>query len=130
LLKGVLHPDDARRAVELGLDGLVVSNHGGRQIDGGIASLDALPAVVEAANGKIPVLFDSGVRGGADLLKALALGATAVYLDRPYVYGLALAGWRGVEEVVANVLAEFDLTMGLAGCTSVREVTREAVQKS
>jgi lactate 2-monooxygenase len=128
LLKGVLHPDDAKKAVELGIDGLVVSNHGGRQIDGGIGSLDALPAVAEAVNGKIPVLFDSGVRGGADVFKALALGATAVCLGRPYVYGLAIAGQHGVEEVISNVLAEFDLTMGLAGCAKVREVTRSALQ--
>jgi lactate 2-monooxygenase len=129
LLKGVLHPDDARKAIELGIDGLVVSNHGGRQIDGSIASLDALPAIAEAVNGKIPVLFDSGIRGGADVFKALALGARAVCLGRPYVYGLAVAGQRGVEEVVGNVLAEFDLTLGLAGCTGVREVTRAAMIK-
>ena len=129
LLKGVLHPDDAKKAVELGIDGLVVSNHGGRQIDGEIASLDALPAVAEAVNGRIPVLLDSGVRGGADGFKALALGATAVCLGRPYVYGLALAGQRGVEEVIGNVLAEFDLTMGLAGCARVREVTSTTRQK-
>lgn len=127
LLKGVLHPDDAKKAVELGVDGLIVSNHGGRQIDGEIASLDALPAVAEAVNGKIPVLFDSGIRGGADVFKALALGATAVCLGRPYVYGLALAGQRGVEEVISNVLAEFDLTVGLAGCRSIREIGRENV---
>ncbi len=124
VLKGVLHPDDAKKAIEHGIDGLVVSNHGGRQIDGEIASLDALPAVAEAVNGKIPVLFDSGVRGGADVFKALALGATAVCLGRPYVYGLAVAGQRGVEEVVGNVLAEFDLTLGLAGCTSVQAIRR------
>jgi len=127
LLKGVLHPSDAKKAVDLGIDGLVVSNHGGRQIDGEIASLDALPAVAEAVNGKIPVLFDSGVRGGADVFKALALGANAVCLGRPYVYGLALAGQRGVEEVIGNVLAEFDLTLGLAGCARVREVTRDLI---
>ena len=129
LLKGVLHPDDAKKAVELGIDGLVVSNHGGRQIDGEIASLDALPAVVDAVKSKIPVLFDSGVRGGADVFKALALGATAVCLGRPYVYGLAVAGQRGVEEVIGNVLAEFDLTLGLAGCTIVREVTKDSLVK-
>jgi lactate 2-monooxygenase len=127
LLKGVLHPDDARKAVELGIDGLVVSTHGGRQIDGEIGSLDALPGVVDATNGKIPVLFDSGIRGGADVFKALALGATAVCLGRPYVYGLAVAGQRGVEEVIGNVLAEFDLTLGLAGCTSAREITRDSL---
>ena len=128
LLKGVLHPDDARRAAETGIDGLVVSTHGGRQIDGEIAALDALPAVAEAVNGKIPVLFDSGVRGGADVFKALALGATAVCLGRPYVYGLAIAGQQGVEEVIGNVLAEFDLTLGLAGCTGMRGITRASLQ--
>ena len=106
-----------------------MSNHGGRQIDGEIATLDALPNVAEAVSGKIPVLLDSGVRGGADVFKALALGATAVCLGRPYVYGLACAGQRGVEEVIGNVLAEFDLTLGLAGCTNVRSVTREALQQ-
>lgn len=130
LLKGVLHPDDAKKAVEYGIDGLVVSNHGGRQIDGEVASLDALPAVAEAVNGKIPVLFDSGVRGGADVFKALALGATAVCLGRPYVYGLAIAGQRGVEEVIGNVLAEFDLTMGLAGCTTARALTKDLLAKA
>ena len=127
LLKGLLHPGDAKQAVELGIDGLVVSTHGGRQVDGGIGSLDALPAVVEAVNGRIPVLFDSGVRGGADVFKALALGATAVCLGRPYVYGLALAGEQGVREVIENVLAEFDLTLGLAGCASVREIGRDVL---
>ena len=128
LLKGVMHPADAKKAIEHGMDGLIVSNHGGRQIDGELATLDALPNVAEAVNGKIPVLLDSGVRGGADVFKALALGATAVCLGRPYVYGLACAGQQGVEEVIGNVLAEFDLTLGLAGCTNVRSVTREALQ--
>jgi lactate 2-monooxygenase len=127
LLKGVLHPDDARKAVAAGIDGLIVSNHGGRQIDGEIASLDALPAVAEAVNGKIPVLFDSGIRGGADVFKTLALGATAVCLGRPYVYGLALAGQRGVEEVIGNVLAEFDLTLGLAGCANVSAIGHDSI---
>ncbi|MBI2510888.1 MAG: alpha-hydroxy-acid oxidizing protein [Opitutae bacterium] len=124
VLKGVLHADDAKLALAHGVDGLIVSNHGGRQIDGEVASLDALPGVVDAVAGKIPVLFDSGVRGGADVFKALALGATAVCLGRPYVYGLALAGEEGVREVIANVLAEFDLTLGLAGCASVQEIGR------
>lgn len=127
LLKGVLHPDDARKAVGLGLDGLIVSNHGGRQIDGAIAALDALPAIAEAVNGKIPVLFDSGVRGGADVFKALALGATAVCLGRPYVHGLAVAGEAGVREVLSNVLAEFDLTLGLAGVAQAASVPRSVV---
>lgn len=127
LLKGVLHPDDAKKAIEHGMDGLIVSNHGGRQIDGELATLDALPNVAEAVNGKIPVLLDSGVRGGADVFKALALGATAVCLGRPYVYGLACAGQLGVEEVIGNMLAEFDLTLGLAGCAKVREVTSKSL---
>lgn len=127
VLKGILHAADAKLALEHGVDGLIVSNHGGRQIDGEIGSLDALPGVVEAVAGKIPVLFDSGVRGGADVFKALALGATAVCLGRPYVYGLALAGEAGVREVISNVLAEFDLTMGLAGCRNVGEIGRESV---
>jgi lactate 2-monooxygenase len=127
LLKGILHPDDARHALESGMDGVIVSNHGGRQVDGAIAALDALPGVVEAVDGRVPVLFDSGVRGGADVFKALALGAIAVCLGRPYVYGLALAGERGVAEVVENVLAELDLSMGLAGCRSLDEISRETL---
>jgi lactate 2-monooxygenase len=130
VLKGILHADDARRALDAGVDGIVVSNHGGRQIDGAIASLDALPAIVETVGGKIPVLFDSGVRSGADVFKALALGARAVLLGRPYVYGLALAGEAGVREVVSNVVAEFDLTLGLAGCRAARDVARDALARS
>lgn len=127
LLKGVLHPDDARRALDAGMDGVIVSNHGGRQVDGAIAALDALPGVVEAVGGRVPVLMDSGIRGGADVFRALALGARAVLLGRPYVYGLALAGEAGVREVLANLLADFELTMGLAGCRSVAEIGREAL---
>jgi isopentenyl diphosphate isomerase/L-lactate dehydrogenase-like FMN-dependent dehydrogenase len=127
LLKGVLHPDDARRAVETGMDGIVVSNHGGRQVDGAIATLEALPGVVEAVGGRVPVLLDSGVRGGADAFKALALGATAVLLGRPYVYGLSIAGERGVREVIQNHMADFDLTMGLAGCRSIGEIGPECL---
>jgi lactate 2-monooxygenase len=127
LLKGILHPGDAHRALDHGVDGIVVSNHGGRQVDGAIASLDALPAIVEAVADRVPVLLDSGVRGGADAFKALALGARAVLIGRPYVYGLALAGEAGVREVVRNFLADFDLTMGLAGCTSVDEIGPETL---
>jgi len=130
LLKGILHPDDARRAVDEGIDGIVVSNHGGRQVDGGIATLDALPAVVEAVDGRVPVLLDSGIRSGADIFKALALGARAVLLGRPHVYGLALAGEAGVREVVTNFMADFDLTMGLAGCRSVGEIGPEALVRA
>src|SRR5262249_50168462 len=107
VLKGILHPDDARRAAEHGMDGIIVSNHGGRQVDGAIAALDALPDVVSAAGG-LPVLFDSGIRTGADVVKALALGARAVLLGRPYVYGLALAGEAGVRAVMLALLAELD----------------------
>jgi lactate 2-monooxygenase len=121
LLKGILHPDDAREAARRGVDGLVVSNHGGRQIDGEVAALDALPGVVAAA-GELPVLLDSGVRTGPDVAKALALGARAVLLGRPYVYGLALAGEAGVREVVQNVRAEFDLTLGLLGVGAARQL--------
>jgi isopentenyl diphosphate isomerase/L-lactate dehydrogenase-like FMN-dependent dehydrogenase len=122
LLKGVLHPDDARRAVDAGMDGVIVSNHGGRQVDHAIAALDALSAVVRAVDGACPVLFDSGIRTGGDAAVALALGAQAVLLGRPYVYGLALAGSDGVREVIENVLAELDLTMGLLGCRTVAEL--------
>ncbi|MGQ0657621.1 MAG: alpha-hydroxy-acid oxidizing protein [Chromatiales bacterium] len=125
LLKGILHPDDARRAVDAGIDGIIVSNHGGRQMDGAIAALDALPGVVDAVNGRVPVLMDSGIRCGADMFKALALGAAAVTLGRPYVYGLAIAGERGVRDVMRNLIAEFDLTMALAGCRNLEEVRRE-----
>ncbi|TMK34866.1 MAG: lactate 2-monooxygenase [Actinobacteria bacterium] len=127
LLKGILHEGDARRAVDAGVDGLVVSNHGGRQVDGSIASVDALPRIVTAVDGRITVLLDSGVRGGADVFKALALGARAVLIGRPYVYGLAIAGEDGVREVLRNLVAEFDLTMGLAGCASVSELGRDSL---
>jgi lactate 2-monooxygenase len=127
LLKGLLHPDDAARAVEAGMDGIVVSNHGGRQVDGAIGTFDALPGVVEAVKGRIPVLLDGGVRGGADAFKALALGASAVLLGRPYAYGLAIAGEDGVREVLENFIADFDLTMALAGRRSVDEVGPEAL---
>lgn len=123
LLKGILHPDDARQAVRRGIDGLIVSNHGGRQIDGEIGTLDALPAVVEAAGG-LPVLLDSGIRTGSDVAKALCLGARAVLLGRPYVYGLAIAGESGVREVIRNVVAEFDLTLGLLGAHAARDLNK------
>jgi isopentenyl diphosphate isomerase/L-lactate dehydrogenase-like FMN-dependent dehydrogenase len=123
ILKGIVHPDDARRAADEGMDGIVVSNHGGRQVDRSIATLAALPGVVAAVGGRMPVLLDSGVRSGADVFIALALGARAVLLGRPYVYGLTLAGSAGVREVLQHVRAELDLTMGLAGCRSLADVT-------
>jgi lactate 2-monooxygenase len=122
VVKGIQHPEDAREAVRRGIDGIVVSNHGGRQVDGAIASLDALPAIAAAAGGDLTVLFDSGVRGGADVLKALALGADAVCLGRPYIWGLALDGQAGVETVLKMILAELDLTMALCGLTRPEEI--------
>ena len=118
LLKGILNPDDAARAVDAGMDGIVVSNHGGRQMDGAVASLDALPRVLERVAGRVPVLLDGGVRRGADACKALALGASAVLLGRLFAWGLAVAGETGVREVLLNFLADLDLTLGLAGCVS------------
>ncbi|MFN7118669.1 MAG: alpha-hydroxy-acid oxidizing protein, partial [Saprospiraceae bacterium] len=130
LLKGILHPDDARRALDSGMDGLIVSNHGGRQVDGAIGALDALSGVVEAVKNQIPVLLDSGVRGGADAFKALALGARAVCIGRPYAYGLAIAGQAGVEAVLQNFIADFELTMGLAGCKKVSEISKDMLWRS
>ncbi|MET0558034.1 MAG: alpha-hydroxy-acid oxidizing protein [Solirubrobacterales bacterium] len=117
VIKGIQHVDDAREAASRGVDGIVVSNHGGRQVDGAIASLDALPPIAAAVGDELAVLFDSGVRGGADVLKALALGADAVCLGRPYVWGLTLGGQAGVEAVLKMVLGELDLTMALCGYT-------------
>ncbi|MFF4212152.1 lactate 2-monooxygenase [Streptomyces sp. NPDC001796] len=115
VLKGILHPDDARAAADAGMDGVVVSNHGGRQVAGSVAAADALPRVVEAAGDRLTVLFDSGIRTGDDMFKALALGARAVLVGRPYAYGLGLDGRAGVEHVIRCLLAEFDLTLALSG---------------
>jgi len=122
LLKGILHPDDARRAVDSGVDGIIVSNHGGRQIDGALPAIEALPNVVSAVGPDLPILLDSGIRGGADAFKALALGATAVLIGRPYVYALAIAGQQGVDELLAHYRAEFELTMALAGCSHIGDI--------
>ena len=125
VLKGILHPDDARRALDMGVDAVMVSNHGGRQVDGSIGSLDALVAIRAAIGDDPTVLLDSGIRGGADVYKALALGADAVTLGRPHVYGLAVAGRSGVADVVRNVVAELDLVMGLTGVRTVDEIDRD-----
>ena len=125
LVKGLLSADDADRALDAGVDGIVVSNHGGRQVDSALAALDALPGVVDRVDGRVPVLMDSGIRSGADIVTALALGAAAVCVGRPYVYGLALAGADGVRAVLEHLLAELDLTMALSGVTSVAEITRD-----
>jgi lactate 2-monooxygenase len=128
-LKGVLHPDDARRGVDAGVEGILVSNHGGRQIDGEIAALDALPGVVAAVDGRAEVLLDSGVRTGSDVIKAVALGAKAVLIGRPYVYGLGLGGEDGVRHVLRSLLAELDLTMALTGCASLSDVGPEVLSR-
>ena len=129
LLKGVLHPDDARRAVDSGVDGLVVSTHGGRQVDRSIGALDALPDVVAAVGGAVPVLLDSGVRSGADVFVATALDARACLLGRSYTYGLGLAGEAGVRQVVEDVVGEFDLTLGLTGHTAVDQLSPEVLRR-
>ncbi|MDX6601981.1 MAG: lactate 2-monooxygenase [Solirubrobacterales bacterium] len=127
LIKGIQHVDDAHEAAARGIDGIVVSNHGGRQVDGAIASLDALPAIAEAAGDDLAILFDSGVRSGSDAIKALALGADAVCLGRPYVWGLALEGQQGVETVLKMVLAELDLTLALCGYTEPGQLGPDAL---
>jgi len=121
LLKGICHPDDVRRAIDGGVDGIYCSTHGGRQANGGVGCLDMLPSVVEAA-GSVPVLFDSGVRSGTDIVKALALGATAVGIGRPYVWGLALDGTDGIVHVLRCLLAEADLLMAIDGYPTLADV--------
>lgn len=128
VLKGIVHPDDALRALDAGVDGVWVSNHGGRQIDRSVPTLAVLPGIVDRIDGRVPVVFDSGVRQGSDAAIALALGATAVALGRPYAYGLGIAGEAGVREVIRNVLAELDITLGLAGCTALAELGRDVLR--
>ncbi len=128
LVKGICHPDDARRAIDGGIDGIYCSNHGGRQANGGLPALDCLPGVVEAAGG-VPVLFDSGVRSGADVVKALALGATAVGVGRPYAYGLALGGVDGIVHVLRSLLAEADLTMAVDGYPTLKDLTPDTLRR-
>ncbi|MCA1219321.1 alpha-hydroxy-acid oxidizing protein [Streptomyces sp. 8L] len=128
IVKGLCHPEDVARARDGGVDGVYCSNHGGRQANGGLAALDALPEVVEAADG-LPVLFDSGVRSGADAVKALALGATAVGIGRPYAYGLALGGTDGVVHVLRTLLAEADLIMAVDGYPSLADLTPDALRR-
>lgn len=130
VLKGIMSAADAIRAAAAGMDGIVVSNHGGRQVDGELGALDALPAVAEAVGSRLAVLFDSGIRGGADMLKALALGAQAVLIGRPYVYGLALGGEAGVRHVLRALRQEFELTMRLAGLSRLSELDPACLQRS
>ena len=128
VLKGICHPDDARRAIDGGADAIYCSNHGGRQANGGIAAIDMLPAVVEAS-GDVPVLFDSGVRSGSDIVKALALGARAVGVGRPYAYGLALGGTKGIVHVLRSMLAEADLLMAVDGYPTIGDLRREGLRR-
>jgi isopentenyl diphosphate isomerase/L-lactate dehydrogenase-like FMN-dependent dehydrogenase len=129
VLKGIQHVGDARKAVDAGMDGIIVSNHGGRQVDGAIGALAALPGIAAAVGDELAVLFDSGVRGGADVVKALALGARAVLVGRLYAYGLGMAGEAGVRHVLRSLLAETDLTLGLSGHSSPAELTADALQR-
>ncbi len=130
VLKGIVHEDDARRALDAGVDGLIVSNHGGRQVDGAIGALDALPAVRDVVGPDFTVLFDSGIRGGADVLKAIALGADAVCVGRLFMWGLALDGQAGVEYVLRCLLADFDLSLALSGYTEIAQIDATALRRS
>ena len=129
IVKGICHPDDARRAIEGGVDGIYCSNHGGRQANGGLAAIDLLPDIVDAS-GETPVLFDSGVRTGADIIKALALGARAVGIGRPYAYGLALGGVDGIVHVLRCLLAEADLLMAVDGYPTCAHLTRDILRRT
>ncbi len=129
IIKGILRADDARKAVDAGADGIVVSNHGGRQVDGAIPTLNALVDIRKAVPKPYPVLFDSGIRRGSDLFKALALGADAALLGRPYAYGLAVARQQGVEAVLQNILNDFELTARLAGCRKISEIGADMVSQ-
>jgi isopentenyl diphosphate isomerase/L-lactate dehydrogenase-like FMN-dependent dehydrogenase len=128
MVKGICHPDDARRAIDGGVDGIYCSNHGGRQANGGLPALDMLPDVVEAADG-VPVLFDSGARSGADVIKALAIGATAVGIGRPYAYGLAIGGTPGIVHVLRAILAEADLIMAVDGYPRLADLTPDTLRR-
>jgi len=128
VLKGIQHVGDARRAADAGMDGVIVSNHGGRQVDGAIGSLDALPGIAAAVGDRVQVLFDSGIRTGSDVVKALALGAKAVLLGRPYVYGLALGGQSGVRHVLRSLFGDLDLVLGLSGHSELTELDADLLR--
>ncbi|XP_035262747.1 hydroxyacid oxidase 1 [Anguilla anguilla] len=130
VLKGVLTAEDAKLALQYGVDGILVSNHGARQLDSVLATIDALPQIVEAVEGKVEVFLDGGVRKGTDVLKALALGARAVFVGRPVLWGLACGGDRGVSDVLEMLREELRLALALAGCCSLKEVDKSVVRKS
>jgi isopentenyl diphosphate isomerase/L-lactate dehydrogenase-like FMN-dependent dehydrogenase len=129
LIKGILHPEDAQKAIDLGVDGIIVSNHGGRQLDGAIASINALPDVIGRVGGQIPVLMDGGVRRGSDVVKALSLGATACLIGRPQLWGVATAGQAGVERILDIYSREIDMAMGLCGASDISELTPNLILK-
>jgi 4-hydroxymandelate oxidase len=129
VVKGILRADDAVRAVEYGAQAIVVSNHGGRQLDGAIASLDALPDIIAAVDGKAEVLLDGGIRRGTDILKALAYGAKAVLIGRPVLWGLAVAGKVGVSHIISLLQDELNLAMALSGCASLRDIDSSLVSQ-
>lgn len=129
VLKGIQHPEDAKNAVDAGVDGIIVSNHGGRQLDGAIGSLEMLPEIVEAVGDKITVLFDSGIRTGVDIIKALSLGAKAVLVGRPAIYGLAVAGKKGAKQVLQGLLADLDQSMGLSGIQNIEGCNRSMIRR-
>ncbi|GAA1923292.1 lactate 2-monooxygenase [Microbacterium aoyamense] len=130
ILKGIVHPDDAIAALDAGVDGIWISNHGGRQIDQSVPTLAVLPTIAERVAGRVPIVFDSGVRQGSDAAIALALGATAVAIGRPYSYGLGIAGEAGVREVLRNLLAELDITLGLSGGTRITDLDRGVLREA
>jgi 4-hydroxymandelate oxidase len=129
LVKGVVRGDDARRAVEHGAAGVVVSNHGGRQLDTSPATIDVLPEIVDAVDGEVEVLIDGGIRRGTDVLKAIALGATAVGIGRPVLWGLAVDGASGVRRVLTMLRDELDLAMALCGLSALDEATPDLIRR-
>lgn len=129
IIKGIVDSEDAKLALDYGVDGIVVSNHGGRQLDGSIGTLEALPEICDIISGKIPVLLDSGIRTGTDIIKAISLGANAVLLGRPFAYGLAVAGEEGVERVIQNLIADTDYALALSGQTSIKKLNRSLLVK-
>jgi lactate 2-monooxygenase len=130
LLKGIQHADDARLAADAGMDGVIVSNHGGRQLDGAVGSLDVLPEIVDAVGNRLTVLFDSGVRTGADVIKALALGARGVLVGRPWAYGLGIAGKDGAKQVMQGLLAQVEINMSIGGFGSIADLRRDILRRS
>jgi 4-hydroxymandelate oxidase len=127
MLKGVLHEADAKLAVKAGMDGIIVSNHGGRELDTVPATITVLPRIIKAVGNRVPVLLDGGVRRGTDVMKALALGARAVLIGRPYLYGLSVGGAAGVAQVLGILRGEFEMAMKLSGCRTLPEINRAVI---